>query len=47
MTVSSTQLLSIGRFARTTGLTIRTLRHYDAIGLLVPVYVDTGYRRRS
>src|SRR6187549_3917171 len=46
MTVSATQLLSIGRFARTTGLTIRTLRRYDAIGLLAPAHVDedTGYR---
>jgi DNA-binding transcriptional MerR regulator len=46
MTVSTRQLLSIGRFARTTGLTIRTLRRYDTIGLLVPAHVDedTGYR---
>ena len=46
MTVSTTHLLSIGRFARTTGLSIRTLRRYDAIGLLVPAHVDedTGYR---
>ena len=46
MTVSSRHLLSIGRFARTTGLSIRTLRRYDAIGLLVPARVDedTGYR---
>jgi DNA-binding transcriptional MerR regulator len=46
MTVSTTQLLPIGRFARTTGLTIRMLRRYDAIGLLVPAHVDenTGYR---
>jgi DNA-binding transcriptional MerR regulator len=46
MTVSTAHLLSIGRFARTTGLTIRTLRRYDAIGLLVPAHVDedTGYR---
>ena len=46
MTRATTQLLSIGRFARTTGLTIRTLRRYDAIGLLVPAHVDddTGYR---
>jgi len=46
MTLSTAQLLSIGRFARTTGLTIRTLRRYDAIGLLVPAHVDedTGYR---
>ena len=46
MTVSTTHLLPIGRFARMTGLTIRTLRRYDAIGLLVPAHVDedTGYR---
>jgi DNA-binding transcriptional MerR regulator len=46
MMVSTTHLLSIGPFARTTGLTIRTLRRYDAIGLLVPAHVDedTGYR---
>ncbi len=46
MTISTTHLLSIGRFARTTGLSIRTLRRYDAIGLLVPAHVDedTGYR---
>lgn len=36
----------IGRFAEVTGLTIKTLRHYDAIGLLQPDRVDsvTGYR---
>ena len=46
MTVSSTHLLSIGGFARTTGLTIRRLRRYDSIGLLVPAFVDenSGYR---
>jgi DNA-binding transcriptional MerR regulator len=46
MTLSTTNLLSIGQFARSTGLTIRTLRRYDAIGLLVPAHVDedTGYR---
>jgi DNA-binding transcriptional MerR regulator/catechol 2,3-dioxygenase-like lactoylglutathione lyase family enzyme len=39
-------LLSIGRFAAATGLTLTTLRHYDEIGLLVPAFVDrtTGYR---
>ena len=42
-------LLSIGRFARLSGLTIRTLRHYDEIGLLRPAHVadDTGYRYYS
>lgn len=40
-------LLSIGQFARLTGLTIKALRHYDAVGLLVPAEVDSssGYRR--
>jgi DNA-binding transcriptional MerR regulator len=40
------QLLSIGRFARLSGLSIKALRHYDEIGLLRPVRVDeaSGYR---
>lgn len=40
-------ILSIGRFARQTGLSIGALRHYDELGLLVPAEVDpwTGYRR--
>ena len=39
--------LSIGRFARLTGLSIGALRHYDELDLLRPVEVDrfTGYRR--
>ena len=37
--------LTIGRFARLTGLTPKALRHYDAIGLLRPAAVaDNGYR---
>jgi DNA-binding transcriptional MerR regulator len=41
-----TQLMSIGRFARLTGLTVKALRHYDELGLLRPAEVDaaTGYR---
>jgi len=41
------ELLSIGRFARRTGLTIEALRHYDELGVLKPAEVDpfTGYRR--
>lgn len=41
------ELLTIGRFARLSGLSIGALRHYDALGLLVPASVDaeTGYRR--
>jgi DNA-binding transcriptional MerR regulator len=40
------ELLSIGRFARVSGLTVKALRHYDDIGLLQPARVDdsTGYR---
>jgi DNA-binding transcriptional MerR regulator len=39
-------MLTIGRFADATGLTVRALRHYDEIGLLVPDHVDpqNGYR---
>jgi DNA-binding transcriptional MerR regulator len=39
-------LLSIGRFAAITGLTVTALRHYDEVGLLPPAHVDpaTGYR---
>jgi len=42
-----TERLSIGRFARLTGLSIGALRHYDELDLLRPVEVDrfTGYRR--
>jgi DNA-binding transcriptional MerR regulator len=38
--------LSIGRFARLSGLSIHALRHYDEVGLLRPASVDpdTGYR---
>lgn len=38
--------LSIGRFARLTGLSVGALRHYDELDLLRPVEVDryTGYR---
>jgi DNA-binding transcriptional MerR regulator len=41
-----TELMSIGRFARLTGLTVKALRHYDDVGLLRPATVDTetGYR---
>lgn len=40
-------MLSIGEFARFAGVSVRMLRHYDALGLLVPADVDdtTGYRR--
>ncbi|MFI7127519.1 MerR family transcriptional regulator [Nonomuraea sp. NPDC050153] len=39
-------MFSIGDFARLGLVSVRMLRHYDAIGLLRPAYVDpvTGYR---
>jgi DNA-binding transcriptional MerR regulator len=39
-------MLAIGDFARHGRVSVRMLRHYDAIGLLRPAYVDrvTGYR---
>jgi len=42
-------MLSIGEFARLAGVSVRMLRHYDAIGLLQPARVDgfTGYRSYS
>jgi DNA-binding transcriptional MerR regulator/effector-binding domain-containing protein len=42
-------MLSIGEFARLGGVSVRTLRHYDEIGLLHPATVDpgTGYRGYS
>jgi len=47
--MTNDELLSIGHFARLTGLTIHALRHYDEVGLLHPADVDqfTGYRRYS
>jgi DNA-binding transcriptional MerR regulator len=46
-TAEHEDLLTIGRFARLTGLTTKALRHYDRIGLLRPAVVDdtNGYRR--
>ena len=40
-------MFNIGDFARLAGVTVRMLRHYDSLGLLVPAHVDpvTGYRR--
>ena len=39
-------MFTIGEFARLGGVSVRTLRHYDEIGLLPPATVDpdTGYR---
>ena len=44
--MESDQPLSIGRFARLSGLSIGALRHYHELGLLQPHRIDpdTGYR---
>ncbi|MEV6414526.1 MerR family transcriptional regulator [Kribbella sp. NPDC051718] len=39
--------MNIGEFARLGGITTRMLRHYDALGLLVPAHVDPHTARRS
>lgn len=41
------ELISIGEYARLTGLSVGTLRHYAEIGVLLPADVDpaTSYRR--
>lgn len=43
------KLFSIGELSRKCNLSISTLRHYDRVGCLKPVYVDsdTGYRYYS
>ena len=44
-----TNRLKIGEFSRLCRVTVRTLRHYEEIYLLVPEIVDrdTGYRYYS
>ena len=41
--------LTIGEFARLCGVTVKTLRHYEKVGLVEPVIVDdfTHYRYYS
>ena len=39
------EALKVGELARRTGLTVRTLHHYDDIGLLKPsLHTDSGHR---
>jgi DNA-binding transcriptional MerR regulator len=38
--------LPIGRFARLSGLTVKALRHYDALGVLSPSRTDPATRHR-
>ncbi|WP_020617454.1 MerR family transcriptional regulator [Paenibacillus daejeonensis] len=42
-------MFKIGAFAKLSGVTVKTLRHYDEIGLLKPAQVDeeSGYRLYS
>jgi pimeloyl-ACP methyl ester carboxylesterase/DNA-binding transcriptional MerR regulator len=41
----SFEALKVGELAQRTGLTVRTLHHYDAIGLLRPsLHTEAGYR---
>ena len=46
MELETKEFLSIGPFAKITGLTVKALRHYDQIGLLRPAHVDdsSSYR---
>lgn len=37
--------MKVGQLAKRTGLTVRTLHHYDEIGLLSPARTSSGYRR--
>lgn len=39
-------MLKIGEFARLAQVSLKTLRHYEKIGLLLPAYLDpeNGYR---
>lgn len=48
MPKKDTTMLKVGQLARHTGLTVRTLHHYDSIGLLSPsARSDAGYRLYS
>ena len=39
-------LFQVGEIAEKTGLTVRTLHHYEEIGLLLPTArTDSGYRQ--
>ncbi|WP_408009936.1 MerR family transcriptional regulator [Pseudalkalibacillus sp. A8] len=43
--IIETQKWKVGELAKLTGVTVRTLRYYDQIGLLSPsCYSDSGYR---
>lgn len=48
-TMENEKQLTIGEFARLCGVTVKTLRHYEKVGLVVPAVVDdfTHYRYYS
>lgn len=48
-TMENEKQLTIGEFARLCGVTVKTLRHYEKVGLVEPVIVDdfTHYRYYS
>src|SRR4051812_22467598 len=44
--IDETSSLTVGALAKASGLTVRTLHHWDALGLLVPAERSSaGYRR--
>lgn len=47
--IDKKNLLAIGDFAKQTGVSIKSLRYYDEIGILPPIYIDsfTKYRYYS
>lgn len=42
----SEDLLSIGQVSEICRISVKTLRYYDKIGLLKPVYIDSASRYR-
>jgi DNA-binding transcriptional MerR regulator len=45
--VSEAIMLKIGEFSRLSQVTVKTLHHYDEIGLLVPAHIDNFTKHRS
>ena len=45
--LATEQVMTIGRFARLSGLTVKALRHYDELALLEPAAVDAEIGRAS
>ncbi len=45
MSTNPTNLLSIGEAASTLGVSVDTMRRWDAVGKLIPVRLPSGHRR--